>query len=129
MLFAHFLVDASNAFNSLNRITALYNTLDLCPAFGTLAINCYRPPSSLFATGTSLLSEEVTTKGDPLAMSLYALVTIPLINALTLSNNTKQVWYADHSVATGSTMGIRQWLDSLVFIGPSYGYYVNVEKT
>ena len=123
------LVNASNAFNSLNRITALHNILHLCPAFTTLAINCYRHPSSLFASGTSLLSEEGTTQGDPLAMPLYALVTIPLINTLTLSNDTKQVWYVDDSAATRSIMGIRQWFNSLVRIGPSYGYYVNVEKT
>ena len=123
------LVDTSNAFNSLNRTTTLHNILHLCPAFASLAINCYRHPSSLFASGTSLLSEEGTTQGDPLAMPLYALVIIPLINALTLSNDTKQVWYADDCAATGSIMGIWQWLDSLVHISPSYGYYVNVEKT
>uniref|UniRef100_A0A1X7U8W6 Reverse transcriptase domain-containing protein n=1 Tax=Amphimedon queenslandica TaxID=400682 RepID=A0A1X7U8W6_AMPQE len=34
------LVDASNAFNSLNRRTALLNILQLCPSIATILINC-----------------------------------------------------------------------------------------
>ena len=36
------LVDASNAFNSLNRAVALQNTQYTCPAFSTILINTYR---------------------------------------------------------------------------------------
>ena len=63
-----------------------------------------------------------------LAMPLYALATIPLINALTLLSNTKQVWYAHDSAKTWPITGDRQWLDSLVHIGPSYEYYINVKR-
>ena len=45
------LVDATNAFNSLNRAAALHNIRILCPALATYAINTYRVPAHLFVTG------------------------------------------------------------------------------
>ena len=36
------LVDVSNAFNSLNRLSALYNIRHLCPPLATALINTYR---------------------------------------------------------------------------------------
>ena len=42
------LVDASNAFNSLNRQTALHNIQVLCPAIATILINTYRDSAQLF---------------------------------------------------------------------------------
>ena len=38
------LVDASNAFNSLNRQAALHNIRIICPQFSTILINTYRKP-------------------------------------------------------------------------------------
>ena len=59
------LVDASNAFNSINRQSALLNIRHLCPSLATILINCYRNPVSLFVGGSTLYSEEGTTQGDP----------------------------------------------------------------
>ena len=47
-----------------------------------------------------MLSEECTTQGDPLAMPMYALGVVPLINALS-DDFIKQVWYADDATACG----------------------------
>ena len=44
------LFDASNAFNSLNRETALHNIQRLCPSLATALINTYRAPSELYAS-------------------------------------------------------------------------------
>ena len=103
------LVDASNAFNSLNRNLALLNIRHLCPAIATIAINCYREPVDLFVGGTVLKSQEGTTQGDPLAMPIYALATVPLIRELSTFAMTRQVWYADDSAAAGKISHIRQW--------------------
>ncbi len=64
------LVDASNAFNNLNRQTALRNIRGLCPSIATTLINTYRNSTDLFVDGTALLSQEGTTQGDPLAMPM-----------------------------------------------------------
>ena len=123
------LVDASNAFNSLNRATALHSIQYLCPPIANLVLNCYRSPSSLFVGGKTLISEEGTTQGHPLSMPVYALATIPLIDRVFLDEGTNQVWYADDSAAVGHLSSLRKWFDSLVSLGPSYCYYVNEEKT
>ena len=70
------LIDASNAFNSLNRAAALHNTRILFPSISTYAISTYREPARLFVIGgKELTSAEGTTQGDPLAMSLFALAS------------------------------------------------------
>ena len=72
------LVDASNAFNSLNRSAALHNIRILCPTLATFAINTYRVPARLFITGgKEIKSAEGTTQGDPIAMGLYAVSLQP----------------------------------------------------
>jgi len=74
------LVDASNAFNTLNRAAALHDIRVLCPALAIFAINTYRAPARLFVRGgRELISAEGTTQGDPLAMCMYALSLQPLI--------------------------------------------------
>ena len=74
-----------------------------------------------------MLSEEGTTQGDPLAMPMYALGTIPLINRL--SGNGTQVWYADDATVCGRLSKVRLWWDRLVHIGPDFGYFPNPSKT
>ena len=56
------LVDASKAFNSLNRRAALLNMFHLCPPLATNRINTYRSASHLFIDDSSLLSQEGTTE-------------------------------------------------------------------
>ena len=66
------MVDASNAFNLLNRIVALHNIHQLCPSFAPILINTYRSAATLYIADDTLLSEEGTTQGDPLAIPMYA---------------------------------------------------------
>ena len=120
------LVDASNAFNSLNRQTALHNIRLLCPPIATTLINTYRAHTDLFIHGSSLLSQEGTTQGDPLAMPMYAIATIPLIRSL--PSNVQQAWYADDVSASGSLKHLRAWWDELLSLGPAYGYNANALK-
>ena len=61
------LIDASNAFNCLNRAAAIHNIQILCPRVATYIINTYREPSRLFVSGKNgqtfeLLSQEGTTQ-------------------------------------------------------------------
>ena len=114
-------VDASNAFNNLNRKVALLNIRYICPALSTILINCYRHNSNLFVEGSALQSREGTTQGDPLAMAMFALATIPLISIL-LEERCKQNWFADDASSGGTLLNLRSWWDTLVERGPSFGY-------
>ena len=59
----------------------------------------YRLASNLFIDGTSLLSQEGTTQGDPLAMPMYAISLVPEIQHL--RGTAKQLWYADDAAVGG----------------------------
>ena len=83
------LVDASNAFNSLNRKVFLHNIKYLCPPLAIYTRNCYSMPSRLFVTGGSeISSEEGTTQGDPLAMPIYAIGIMPLLSLIKHEGDT-----------------------------------------
>ena len=108
-------VDATNAFNNLNRSVTLRNLPVVCPALAPILINTYREPSSLVVGGKCLLSRECTTQGDPLAMAMYALGMIPLIDRLK-NLNSSQIWYADDSAACGTLIDLKSWWLSLRFV-------------
>ncbi len=123
------MVDASNAFNRLNRQAALHNIELLCPALATILKNTYSRPADLFVDGEVLKSNEGTTQGDPLAMSMYAIGTLPLINELAHHVETQQVWFADDASDAGKLEKIKVWWDQLSGRGPAYGYFPNAAKT
>ena len=121
------LIDASNAFNSLNRNVALHNIQFTCTELSKVLYNTYRAPSDLYIDGEVILSQEGTTQGDPLAMPMYALATIPLIDQL--PHNVTQIWYADDACAIGSVSDLHAWWNELTTQGQKYGYHVNAIKT
>ena len=121
------LVDASNAFNSLNRTATLMNVQSVCPAFAAVLVNTYRSEPSLFIDGETIPSREGTTQGDPLAMAMYAIGILPLI--LHLQDEANQLWYADDSSAGGTIKSLRGWWDKLQKLGPDYGYITNPQKS
>ena len=76
----------------------------LCPPLATILINTYRAPTELFVDGDTLLSQEGMTQRDPLAMPMYALATIHLINKL--KGNSKQIWQTSKTAGTSATIPI-----------------------
>jgi len=123
------LIDASNAFNSLNRAAALHNIRVLCPSIATNAINTYREPERLFIVGgQELRSSEGTTQGDPLAMSLYSISLQPLIRRLQVKSAASRCWYVDDPTGCGSLGNVKTWWDELMVSGPPLGYFPNPQK-
>ena len=70
---AALLVDASNAFNSINRKAAIHDITILSPALSTVLQYTYSAAAvRLLVTGEGEISStEGTTQGDSLAMAIY----------------------------------------------------------
>ena len=123
------LVDASNAFNSVNRAALLHNIQIICPEFSTIAVNMYRTDCRLFVSGTEIASSEGTTQGDNLAMSLFAMATLPVLRWLQQHTAVHQVWLADDATGAGDLKSLPKWWLDIVSEGEKYGYYVNAAKS
>ena len=126
------LVDASNAFNSLNRSASLLNIRHICPEISTYLINTYRDPSRLYISnsgGHYIMSNEGTTQGDNCASAYYSLGIQPIVEELNKVEDNKQIWYADDAGTGGKLNALKEWWDKLTDIGPRYGYFPNPSKT
>ena len=121
------LIDAENAFNSLNRELALKNVKLLCPSISNALKNSYSIPPSLFVNGKKLQSKEGTTQGDPLAMAMYGIAIIPLIERLE-NDEICQKWYADDGSAVGNLDDLKVTLEKVIEHGKAFGYYVKSSK-
>ena len=118
------LVDAENAFKSLNRKAFLHNIGITCPVIAIFVRNSYTVPTRLFVIGgTEIQSEEGTTQGDPLGMAIYAIGTTPLLDLLAESTEERETAFADDITAAGKIDGLRKWWDELTTIGPPFGYF------
>ena len=123
------LVDASNAFNSINRNVFLHNVVVICPSIAGYVKNCYSVSSRLFIIGgRKIQCMEGTTQGDPAAMVIYATAIIPLILMLVEirmqdNRHTKTAAYADDLTAAGPIDQIRIWWNTLCSFGPKFGYF------
>ena len=74
-----------------------------------------------------MTSTEGTTQGDPLAMAMYGIGIIPLIELLQKPNVT-QKWYADDGSAAGDLKSLRALLDNLDVRGNAFEYNVKPSK-
>ena len=113
---AMLLVDATNAFNSLNRKVALQNLKIICPNLAQYVENSYKQPTRLYTSngeGEYILSQEGTTQGDNIAMAFYAISTRPIIEELQKDvyyelekDKFWQAWFADGASSAGNLSGI-----------------------
>ena len=101
------LVDATNAFNCLDRQTALINIKNLHLALSKVLINTYIQHIPLFMEGRSILSKEGATQEDSRAMAIYAVAITPLIYRLA-EVKLKQVWFANYASAAGKLVGLKK---------------------
>jgi hypothetical protein len=127
------LVDASNAFNSMNRVRALQTVKSLCPSFYRYLNNTYQTPTHQYISGSKeghfVWSQEGATQGDNCAMAYYALGTRPIIEKLNNASDATQVFYADDDSACGTLDELFKYWEELCKVGPEYGYYPNAGKT
>ena len=109
------LIDASNAFNQMNRSVALHNIQITCKEMSLYIINTYRSSSRLFICGGGeILSQEGTTQGDPLAMPWYSVNASVMIQSLrTRTPGVIQVWLADDPAGGEQIVPLYNWYSHL----------------
>ena len=125
------LVDASNAFNTVNRRIALHNIQMSCSSFSRILINTYHIPSRMIVLGGAELQfTEGTTQVYNLAMPFYAISTVQILQILRFSvSDVKQVWLADDATVVGSLKSLKNWWTNMVNERDRFGYYVNDKKS
>ena len=128
------LVDAKNAFNTMNRKTMLHNIRIKCPSLATFVENTYSVPSDMYVNSsdkvTVVKSMEGTTQGDPVAMAMYALGLSVLQDVIAFEKTKiKQVAYADDLSGAGKLIHLKEWWRMVNDNGPIIGYTPNAAKS
>ena len=125
------LVDASNAFNPLNRQAMMHNISVLCPTLAAYVKNTYEVAPRLFAAkDLKLKSEEGTNQGDPITMAAYALGLSVLQSKICQNNKgAEHIAYADDLAGAGKLQEIKNIWDEICKHGPPLGYNPNASKS
>ena len=129
------LVDATNGFNELSRMTMLWTVRHLWPKGSRFAFNSYRHAALLVVRNRTrdaefLASCEGVTQGDPLSMILYGIALIPLVELLRHDcPEVMQPWYADDLALLGRHAANARCLKLLTTAGPFFGYFPNPGKS
>ena len=124
------LVDTRNAFNEGNRTAFMWTIRHRWPAGVRFTFNCYRHWAQLLVRsvdgdeGTILFSKEGCTQGDPLAMIVYGIGMLPLVELLELNiPEIVQPWYADDAGAAGNYEHIEKYFRLLVKVVRTAFYF------
>ena len=111
------LVDASDAFNTLNREAMMHNTGILCPTLTTFVQDtCRQPAHLILSDGSTITSEEGTTAALREKISLQNTVA-------------KHVAFADDLIGPGNIKALRKWWDNITQHGLPLGYRPNAAKS
>ena len=78
----------------------------------TYLVNCYSRPVRLFInSGGDIKSNEGTTQGDPVALSMYAIGLTPLLSTLQ-TNEILQAAFANDITGAGRLKSLKFWWDA-----------------
>ena len=129
------LIDATNGFNLLGRLTMLWTVRHQTPKLSRFAFNCYRHEVRLVCrrrgkNALILRSKEGVTQGDPLAMTLYGIALMPLAEILREEFPTVlQPWYAEDAAMREPARDVAKALWRLRVLGPMFGYHPEPKKS
>ena len=126
------LIYARYPINSLNREMSSKNIRKLCHSIFAAIRNSYKTTSAFSVDKRVIKSQEGTILGDPIAMLLYAVATLPLIDIFEDHHFTHK-WYAVEGNVNGSLELLRIVLDKLYEHGGPFVYMTirgfSIDKT
>ena len=130
------LVDATNAFNTINREATMHNIKVKCPSFAKYVENTYKEPAQLIISDQNsnrcetIASAEGTTQGDPIACPMYGFGLSMLLTKTSYEKTeVKHVAYADDLAGAGKIEKVKAWWELIEEHGPPQGYHPNAKKS
>ena len=83
-----------------------------------------KTPARLFVSGgLELTSREGSAQGGPLGMATYSIRITPMLDMMLVTMQKDNNKMMDDVAATGNLEAVKRWWDTLMQIGPNYGYY------
>ena len=124
-------LDFINAFNLVDRSTALEEVLETFPEILAWVSTCYGQASHLLFGSVILASERGFHQGDPLAALLFCLVLNRLVKHLhdSLPELRLNGWYLDDGTLIGQIDQLRQAVEILEREGPPLGLVLSTAAT
>lgn len=136
-----YLVDASNAFNSIKRVQGLTEVKKRFPGVLPFLSSMYMENSHCWFQGkadgiASIVSDEGFHQGDVLSSWLYVLSLQPMLDEIDQNIRTSfgeeavygQYWYIDDGSIIGPRKVVCEVIRLIRDIGPNYGYHINMDK-
>ena len=117
------LMDASNAFNSVNRAAAIRNSRIVWSSCSRYIFNAYRGYDIFFIAGSKpyILSREGVRQGDPLAMLVYGIAILPPTKKLKNMKSGDRIGIRTTCLAKFKEL--KEWLELFIQEGPKYGHF------
>ena len=123
--FAILTLDATNAYNSIDRAKTLDNIYAKVPELYIAAYNTYGNTSYVMLNDERFPVEQGTSQGCPLASSFFNLGIAILIEKLTEFSELQQIWYADDGILYGHPNIIMKAWNYINTYGKTIGYSPN----
>ena len=113
----------------MHSVVLLHIIRIISPIISTYVINSYsRKTSLLILGGEGITSSGGTTQGDPTALSIYAMRSLPLLN-VTTTDSTKHGADADDISCIRELKNILTWWNKLIIFGPKIGCFPKANKS
>ena len=122
-------IDATNAYNNIDRAKTLDMVYSKVPELYNAAYNTYGNPSYIALENELWPVEQGTSQGCPLSSSFFNLGISILIDKLSTILDLKQIWYADDGILYGHPDTVLKAWNLVKSFGPSIGYLANTKST
>ena len=122
-------IDASNAFNRIDRQKTLDIIYDKAPGLYLAALNTYGNDSFVLINDEKHPVVTGSVQGCPMATTFFNYGLSALIESLAKNSGIMQIWYCDDGYIYGSVESVLDAWRKIKEFGPNIGYWPNSKST